>query len=213
MSWFPFLTDAVFTVDDDVVIDCGLLTAAFSLWCKGEAAGKPSVVGFEPRSLDLKSKTPNNPSGYEWNSSCRGNFSFNAVWITKGALLHWCYYAAYWGDSYSDLRSSVDRYLTGEDMLMSAILMLHQVSVIVVHPAAGYRFKTPRIPLAVKDLYTSLGQRSSAWRQEIRKQIRIHISNQALRDEPSSQWYIVQSSENIETISMPRQNMKMRCSN
>jgi len=103
-----FDTQAVFNVDDDLVIDCGLMAAGFENW---KRLGKDSMVGFEPRYIEDWSK------GYSSTYPCR-NCAYSVLWPTKGAFLHKSFYSLYFSSTYETIRRKVDEYTTGEDMLM-----------------------------------------------------------------------------------------------
>lgn len=110
-----FQTDAVFNIDDDAVIDCRMMTAAFKQWQK---LGPDSMVGFEPRQIDWNGSG----QGYTWWAACLENqCKYNTLWPTKGSFLHKKFYQIYWSKKYSKVRKLVDNYFTGEDILMTFI--------------------------------------------------------------------------------------------
>lgn len=207
-----FQTTAIFSVDDDVMIDCGVLAAGFCLWCHQEAQGEPAVVGFEPRDFDIVTETPKNPSGYSWNDSCKGNCTFNTVWVTKGAFLHAQYHALFWDTAYTDLRTAVNEWTTGEDMLMSAILMAHQVPVLVLHPAPDYTQLTPQIPIEVRGKHVSLGERTSSRRSDVRRLLQQYFSNEHLRWTGTSRWHLLYKNRTVKALEQPCKALSLTCS-
>jgi hypothetical protein len=154
--------DALFTVDDDVHIDCRLVTEAFSHW-------RPDrMVGFAPRRLDLSpprsmlaswllpprslafwdggapGRTP--AQGYDWYASCRrGAFpscgTYNTLFVTKGGFIHKKFYEELlFNPTYARVRELVDEVMTGEDMLMSAIFGAREVLVVAPPPGFEHRW-------------------------------------------------------------------------
>lgn len=208
-----FTTAAIFSVDDDQALDCRLMTAGFHVWCKQEAAGNSSLVGFEPRDFDLLSKAPSPAQGYYWKASCKGNCTFNTVWATKGAFLHAHQYLHYWDTAYAHLRAAVDSWVTGEDMLMSAILMHLQVPVIVVHPGPDLQLQHVTIPEDLKDKYASLGGRTSSHRGRIRQLLHQAFAGKPLRHAATSQWHILARNGSIRVMDKPCHQFPLRCTN
>eukprot|EP00924_Labyrinthula_sp_SR-Ha-C_P005273 snap_masked-scaffold_1-processed-gene-26.34-mRNA-1 protein AED:1.00 eAED:1.00 QI:0/-1/0/0/-1/1/1/0/503 len=110
-----FETDAVFNIDDDAVIDCRLMTGAFEKW---KELGEYSMVGFEPRQITWKGEG----QGYYWYASCEeDSCEYNTLWPTKGAFLHRDFYNHFFEDEYVTVRKLVEKYFTGEDILMAFI--------------------------------------------------------------------------------------------
>lgn len=111
-----FNTNAVFNIDDDAVIDCRLMSAAFEQWKK---LGDSALVGFEPRQINWLG---GDDQGYTWYASCeQTSCEYNTLWPTKGAFLHKSIYDQYFEEEYSSARDLVDTYLTGEDILMTYV--------------------------------------------------------------------------------------------
>lgn len=105
-----FQTDAIFSIDDDLLFDCALVDEAFEIWRRN---GGTRMVGFAPRML----KT----DGYVWNSPYRGAEEKNTLFITKGAFVHRDAYSAFFKPESVELRDTVDAHITAEDMLMSIV--------------------------------------------------------------------------------------------
>lgn len=105
-----FQTDAVFSVDDDLLYDCDLVDEAFEIWKRN---GGVRMVGFAPRMLHT--------DGYVWSDPYRGAKRKNTLFVTKGAFVHRDAYAAFFGTETAALRDLVDARLTAEDILMSIV--------------------------------------------------------------------------------------------
>jgi len=91
---FDAAADAVFSVDDDVAIDCRLLSEAYKVW-------RPErMVGFAPRKLDIAADTWRRSvafwdpgasgwtpeAGYDWYSACRRGFFPTCGYCERTAL-------------------------------------------------------------------------------------------------------------------------------
>lgn len=113
-----FETEAIFTVDDDFVIDCKLVNKAFDYWVNNTRSPLRSIVGFEPRMIDFSEYSSLIP--YNWNYACE-HCNYNTIFITKGAFLHRVYYEKYFHAKYDSVRAMVDHFITGEDLLMSYV--------------------------------------------------------------------------------------------
>uniref|UniRef100_A0A7S4MZZ3 Glycosyl transferase 64 domain-containing protein n=1 Tax=Odontella aurita TaxID=265563 RepID=A0A7S4MZZ3_9STRA len=114
-------THWIFSVDDDISIDCRTMDAAFAFQQRHPGA----LVGFEPRLFDWSVKRQTTEGqGYTWYDSCRAetNCSYNTLWTTKGAFLSVHQLQRYWQEKWAGIRSLVDNKTTGEDMLMSTVL-------------------------------------------------------------------------------------------
>jgi len=98
-----FASDAVFSVDDDVIYKCEAVeSAARQFW-----EDPRRMVGFAPRWLP--------PHGH-WHA-----YSYlhaNTVYVTKGGFLHRSFYDKFFSAELEQLRDWVDDHITGEDMLM-----------------------------------------------------------------------------------------------
>jgi hypothetical protein len=207
-----FASGALFSVDDDVVIDCQLLTAAFKLWCTQEVAGRPALVGFEPRLFDVVSDEPAQPQGYSWAAACKGDCAYNTLWATKGAFLHAHFYEAFWQPRYAHIRAAVDSWVTGEDMLMSAVLMEQQVQPMVVHPARDCALDPPAVPKHVLAQYSSLVERTSSKRPQVRQLIHEHFHHRRLLDAATTLWYMLDDSGAVSEVDQPCQEFPLVCS-
>ena len=110
--FFPrdFPTEAVFSVDVDTYFSCDGLVLAFDTWRLHDNA----VVGFHPRHLTSR--------GYDWWESFKAPFVRNTIFVTKGAILHKDVFHDYFDSDFDELRTQIDHYITGEDMLMSFVL-------------------------------------------------------------------------------------------
>jgi len=107
-----FVTNAVFSVDDDLVYGCDAMATAFQVWSKNPQ--RP--VGFAPRLIHEDMATKN--VGYEWNGAFH-KWKADTVFITKGAFVHKDLLTEYFTQQYEDLRHEVDQHITGEDILFS----------------------------------------------------------------------------------------------
>lgn len=117
-------TDAVFHADDDMLYTCDLIEEAFALWLDNQ----DTMVGFAPRLF----KRHGHSMSYRWDGSYR-NGKCTTCWITKGGFIHRRFMDLYRSDdAYSPIRDLVDRYTTGEDMLMSLIQLEHGSGVIPI---------------------------------------------------------------------------------
>lgn len=118
-------TDAVFNVDADTFYTCTALELAYQAW---NLSGNPELtaVGFHGRLL----RGPG--SFYQWNESFVPPFRYNTVFITKGGLVHKNILNAYYDEEHKQFRDKVDKYITGEDMLMSFVLARLNVNVIAI---------------------------------------------------------------------------------
>mmetsp|Transcript_856 Transcript_856/g.1682 ORF Transcript_856/g.1682 Transcript_856/m.1682 type:complete len:285 (+) Transcript_856:58-912(+) len=96
-----FLTNAVFSVDDDVTYSCGEVKDAFRIWQQNPE----KLVGFHGRHIMANGLyTAEGP---------------NTVFITKGGFANRSFYSLYFAEEYKDLREAVNDARTGEDLLMS----------------------------------------------------------------------------------------------
>lgn len=104
-----FLTQAVFSVDEDLIYACEELWEAYAVWMKYPQR----MVGFCPRhwphGIPDVDVSPYFPFGYSRAS---------LVLPTKGAFLHRRYYTAYFSPELAGLRGVVDARCNGEDLLM-----------------------------------------------------------------------------------------------
>mmetsp|Transcript_4048 Transcript_4048/g.4698 ORF Transcript_4048/g.4698 Transcript_4048/m.4698 type:complete len:475 (+) Transcript_4048:329-1753(+) len=211
-----FATEAVFNIDDDAVIDCRLMTSAFKEW---KRLGDDSLVGFEPRQIDWIEASG---QGYTWWSSCtQDECKYNTLWPTKGAFLHRKFYNLYWTKEYLEVRKLVDKYFTGEDILMTFIHFHHYYKKKQTNPpilcvqavtdfTRHYLDKTDRFSPMEKIAHlpevvfyktgiaeaTSLGARSSWYRNNVVSAIgklANEIATPMLLPPMTEQWYFVKS--------------------
>lgn len=106
-------TEVVFSTDEDVVYACPLLEFGFAVAVR---AGPAELVGFAPRKL-LENK-----EGYSYHHLGATRWGeYNTVWATKGAFLHRNALEQYTNNTeFAAAREMVNRFTTGEDLLMSA---------------------------------------------------------------------------------------------
>lgn len=107
-----FPTDAIFSVDDDMMYPCDVVTSAYTEWKKNPR----NLVGFAPR--HIRQSTP-----YNWDSSY-GWIGFNVantIFVTKGGFSHQRMFSAFFDPSFEDLRQRVDANITAEDILFSFV--------------------------------------------------------------------------------------------
>jgi len=105
--FFPrsFDTQALFSVDDDVLYECSVVQHAFEVW----QTHPEKLVGFHPRIMHEDGMYTGGPDGA------------NLVFITKGGFAHKRWYERFFLDKFSHLRDLVNTAITGEDILMSYI--------------------------------------------------------------------------------------------
>ncbi len=139
-----FQTDALFSVDDDVVYACSDLERAFAKWLTRQ----DDMVGFVPRHVpDCK--------GYVWN---RHYFDkkFNLILATKGALLHKKYYeiiSSKVDDDVVTARKFTDSLINSDDLLMAFVFARTR------GVGEGWIAVQPKL---IKDLECGLGLSSGA---------------------------------------------------
>lgn len=149
-----FLTEAVFSVDDDMLYDCDTMASAHDAW-NNMAAGHPHEpvgVGFAARhvhldkymSLEEYRRSPLwraeddaeleqlRVRYYEPSDAYRSGI-YNTVFVTKGAFLSTNLFAQYFDAKFDEVRKLVDAHTTGEDMLMSAVCWHLGVHLLPLH--------------------------------------------------------------------------------
>jgi hypothetical protein len=200
---FGTASDALLTVDDDVTIDCRAATAAFEIWHPDR------MVGFAPRRFDvidaegytsmyLDSYKPGGgrAQGYDWDTPCRRGVSlcgiYNTLWVTKGAFLHKRFYKMLLTEErYAAARALVNRYTTGEDMLMSIVFGGREVVAVTTPPRFKRSFEIDEMRKTGKNspgvVNTSLGARTSSFRPLIRAELAKH----GVKLLDRSAWYVV----------------------
>lgn len=128
----PFPTEAVFSVDDDLMWSCRIIRAAFRVW----QAEPDRMVGFSARYIDpldpmSEARLPprsrasgglmlNTQLKY-WCSSYWPMGIANIVLATKGGILRGSWYSAYFSDELASLREMIDANRTAEDVLMAMV--------------------------------------------------------------------------------------------
>ena len=108
-----FKTNALFSIDDDLLLDCELIDEAFQLWRRNKGE---RMVGVAPRLLK--------PTGYKWDEPYEPNGEKNTLFVTKGAFVKREAYDAFFAPKpavLQELRRLVDKHTTAEDMLMSIV--------------------------------------------------------------------------------------------
>lgn len=110
-------TAAVFSVDDDVLVPCLLLSRGFSAW----RAAPHALVGFWPRAVARDAAAC---GGYTYVSAepalfLRGEFS---IILTKAAFLHASYFDAYTHDQPATMREYVSNRRECEDIAMAFLI-------------------------------------------------------------------------------------------
>jgi hypothetical protein len=123
-----FKTPLVFTIDDDKILDCNLMSAAFRL----AVGNKEDLVGFSPRLFNVVGTTAGGggaiiaagaiDNGYWYGRSCRNGCPYNTVWTTLGAFITPLHMKRYFDARYAAVRELIDAHTTGEDMLMSVVV-------------------------------------------------------------------------------------------
>ena len=107
-----FKTDAVFSVDVDMLYSCRALQHTYRVW----RAHPKRMVGFHPREV---------PHGFEHSYLARNRYARNLILVTKGGMQHRDVFAAYFRKDYDALRRRIDENLQGEDFLMSFVQAKH----------------------------------------------------------------------------------------
>lgn len=111
---FDLKTAAVFSIDDDLVLDCRLVSKGFEKW---KELGEDSFVGFEPRLYNwYETKGP----GYVFHEACNKERKcrYNSLFATKGSFLHHKYLNFFFDEEFRVVRAKAREYVTGEDLLM-----------------------------------------------------------------------------------------------
>jgi hypothetical protein len=218
---YGFPTSAIFSVDDDEGIDCRMMTSAHELWC-GLQAREPDIgthapyVGFEPRMFDIMSDTSarGGGMGYVWNESCGGTCMYNTLWVTKGAFLSAQQVAEFWRADLARLRDAVDTAVSGEDMLMSAVLMSAGALPVAIHASSKTPQERDAVPDLMKHLTLSLGHRSSSHRLMIRNALQQAFSSRLFQLPQNIWWFTsLDASKKIWPEVAPCQRMELRCTN
>ncbi|XP_002964004.2 glycosyltransferase family 64 protein C4 [Selaginella moellendorffii] len=110
-------TDAVFSVDDDVLVSCDTMELAFNVWL----SARDSMVGFVPRMhwLQSKGQTPTYRYGGWWSVWWTGSYS---MVLSKIAFFHSKYLELYTYQMPQSIRSYVANERNCEDIAMSFLV-------------------------------------------------------------------------------------------
>ncbi|OUZ99465.1 Exostosin-like [Macleaya cordata] len=110
-------TDAIFSVDDDVVVPCPTLDFAFTAW----QSAPSTMVGFVPRMhwLDVKDGSPYYNYGGWWSVWWMGTYS---MVLSKAAFFHKKYLDIYTNEMPSSIHDYVTRERNCEDIAMSLLV-------------------------------------------------------------------------------------------
>jgi hypothetical protein len=110
-------TEAVFAVDDDMIVPCGDLDFAFEVW----KSSPKSMVGFMPRTHSLANLGKSQQYVYNcwWKVWWDGSYS---MVLTKAAFLHRDYLNTYTNKMPSSIRNYVDDHRNCEDIAMSFLV-------------------------------------------------------------------------------------------
>eukprot|EP00252_Welwitschia_mirabilis_P002863 TRINITY_DN12885_c0_g1_i2.p1 TRINITY_DN12885_c0_g1~~TRINITY_DN12885_c0_g1_i2.p1 ORF type:complete len:346 (+),score=39.60 TRINITY_DN12885_c0_g1_i2:354-1391(+) len=111
-------TDAIFSVDDDVIFPCSTLEFAFTVW----QSASDSMVGFVPRMHWVDTKRHDAPVytyGGWWSVWWMGTYS---MVLTKAAFLHKKYLDMYTNEMPAPIRDYVIRERNCEDIAMSFLV-------------------------------------------------------------------------------------------
>jgi len=113
-------TDAVLSIDDDVLVPCSSLETAFDIW----TSAPDSMVGFVPRMHWVKPKK--DPLGNDqysyggwWSVWWTGTYS---MVLSKAAFIHNKYFDIYTNDFPASLRKYVKERRNCEDIAMSFLV-------------------------------------------------------------------------------------------
>ncbi|KMS98937.1 hypothetical protein BVRB_3g067380 [Beta vulgaris subsp. vulgaris] len=111
-------TDAIFSVDDDVIVPCGALDFAFTVWQTAPSA----MVGFVPRMHLLDEKKDTHASykyGGWWSVWWMGTYS---MVLSKAAFFHRKYLDLYTYQMPASIRDYVTNERNCEDIAMSLLV-------------------------------------------------------------------------------------------
>lgn len=122
-------------VDDDVLLPEDVVCNTFSLW----QVMQTTVFIFDPRFLDFQK------SFYRWNQVCDINV-YNTGFVTKGSIFATAYLSEYFAPKWKTARHSITEYVTGEDLLMSAVLASKPL--VAVYVGDFRKVKNTVVPLA-----------------------------------------------------------------
>ncbi|KAG0584851.1 hypothetical protein KC19_3G239300 [Ceratodon purpureus] len=113
-------TDAILSIDDDVLVPCSTLETAFSVW----TSAPHSMVGFVPRMHWVKAKNPSFGSyeysyGGWWSVWWMGTYS---MVLSKAAFIHKKYLDLYTNELPASIRQYVKDERNCEDIAMSFLV-------------------------------------------------------------------------------------------
>jgi hypothetical protein len=161
---------AALHVDDDFLLSEPLVCSTYSRWTHHQS----SVFVFDPRLVDFKR------ARYVWNEVCRV-FSYNTGFVTKGAIFHTQYLRDYFQKQWHVARTAITKHVTGEDLLMSAVLAERRIIAVCAHSHVK----------KLRSNQTSLASRTSRYRPMIMRIIAqtlrttLMVSNSTLYGAPS----------------------------
>ena len=107
--------DAVFSVDDDVILACADLRRLVDAW----AAAPANMAGVAPRLVARDARTRRWRYLRSWHVWWTGRFS---LVLTKAAVLHRDHFAAYRAPALAAARARVDAGRNCEDLLMACVV-------------------------------------------------------------------------------------------
>lgn len=111
-------TDAVFSIDDDVIFPCSSVEFAFDVW----QSAPDAMVGFVPRVHWLDSLNGDNSKfryGGWWSVWWTGTYS---MVLSKAAFFHKKYFSLYTNEMPSSIREFVTKNRNCEDIAMSFLV-------------------------------------------------------------------------------------------
>jgi hypothetical protein len=108
-------SDAVFSVDDDLLISCASLRQAYHVW----RANKLALVGFSPRMHSINPVT-GEPRYHNWQHTWwNGMYS---IVLTKAAFFHKKYLKKYMGVMPESMLKHIDQHRNCEDIAMAYLI-------------------------------------------------------------------------------------------
>ncbi|KAI4299342.1 hypothetical protein L6164_032810 [Bauhinia variegata] len=110
-------TDAVFSIDDDVIFPCSSVEFAFDVW----QSAPDTMVGFVPRAHWVDSKANDNKFRYGgwWSVWWTGTYS---MVLSKAAFFHKKYFSLYTNEMPASIRDYVTKNRNCEDIAMSFLV-------------------------------------------------------------------------------------------
>lgn len=130
--------DAALHVDDDFVLSEYLVCSTYKRWQQHNS----TVFVFNPRLINFPQ------AQYTWDDACKKK-RYNTGFVTKGSIFLTNYLRLYFTPQWKPVRDAVTKYVTGEDLLMSAVLATKRV--IVVNAKGMIKtFKSTSSPLSIR---------------------------------------------------------------